>query len=1170
MIRARLRLALRLLIWPALLLATVLMLGAAALQTTWARDQIVTRALDASGADWSLARMEGRLFDTVRLHGLELDLDGVGIHATRLELRLSLPRLLIGRLALERLAAVDLEVVLPPAPAAAAPSPPFGGFRTPVPVDVDVLELDNGRVQLADGRVETLTHLEARLRLRGDLLEVDRLHLVRDGPRFEIDGEVQVTLTAALPWRTRLFVRAPAPLPELLPGDVQVRADLDGDLTAMRGTVRVAQPLGAELHLDALEFADLRFRGSLDLAAVRLQGVGIEGATATFAGSPERYSLSLEGTVDSAPYPLDVSLPIGLALQARGSLEALQVESLQVTGSHGNRIEAAGSADLAPPYGLTVQIAGQDLDVSAWIPGWDSRLNLDLAAAVDPQARTVELERMSVRGAWNAADARIEVDGGRLEIDGDDALALIELPRLDVKVGDNRLDGALSWRKGILAGNARIDAARLAELWPDIAGVLRGSLSSSGTLDAPRLRIDLTGDALAVASLSAERLVMRGDLVAAQGGRADLTLTAAGVRQADSADALGLDARVTGAWPQLAITAEATAAGVRAVTRVTVAADRLDRFAVAALTINQPEFGAWALAAADGASLPLGVRIEGDGGSFDGACLRGASDGRLCWQPGRWNAEGVQAELRLTALDLRRLSAVLPPQILLEGRLEATLSLSGARQRLHASASEAVLTMRDEDGEALFDDPLETLTLELGRSGRRTEASLMIVSPLAGRIEAQGHIDEADSGEIEAADADLRVSLAIADLQPFGPLIPEFKGTTGSLRGDLHLQGQLRAPRLSGTLELTGGADLPALGVRIDPIVATLTGSGLDGMRLDASLEVDDVPLLVNGQIDWNAVDGFAFQGRARGQAVPLIALPDVSASLSPDLGLDYDGKRLRITGSLDVPKALAEFRTIPEGSETLSQDVVIHGPTANRGDQGLGVDLDASVSLGRDVRIKAGKLQATVAGRLALRKPTNGLLTARGRLETTSGGVESYGESLRLSRGVLAFDGPIDNPAVDFLAVRSVASWEVGLAISGYFSALDTRLYSTPKVDDATALTMLVTGRPPSESSSLEASAVQSAALNLGISRAAPLIASITNSMGLDEFEVESPMDEDSGAIVVGKNLTKNLRARYTYGIHSRAGGLILEYQISEALLVRSETGTSNAVDLIFRREYN
>jgi autotransporter translocation and assembly factor TamB len=55
-----------------------------------------------------------------------------------------------------------------------------------------------------------------------------------------------------------------------------------------------------------------------------------------------------------------------------------------------------------------------------------------------------------------------------------------------------------------------------------------------------------------------------------------------------------------------------------------------------------------------------------------------------------------------------------------------------------------------------------------------------------------------------------------------------------------------------------------------------------------------------------------------------------------------------------------------------------------------------------------------------------------------------------------------------------------------------------------------------------------------------------------------------------VGKRLTENLQARYTYGIHTQAGGLVLEYRVSDALSIRSEAGTTSAIDLIFRREFD
>jgi translocation and assembly module TamB len=196
--------------------------------------------------------------------------------------------------------------------------------------------------------------------------------------------------------------------------------------------------------------------------------------------------------------------------------------------------------------------------------------------------------------------------------------------------------------------------------------------------------------------------------------------------------------------------------------------------------------------------------------------------------------------------------------------------------------------------------------------------------------------------------------------------------------------------------------------------------------------------------------------------------------------------------------------------------------------------------------------------------------LRVRGRIRTVEGGMKGYGQTLRIRRGELAFDGPADNPGVELVAVREVEGTEVGLRVTGTLQDLRSDLYSSPPMEDATILSMLVTGRRPGEGAGTDARSLEAAALNLGIGRAAPVIDQLAGQLGIDEVALDNPLDERSGAIVVGKEISRNLYARYTYGLHSRIGGLVLEYRLTDEWMIRSETGLSQSVDVVYRREFD
>ena len=94
-----------------------------------------------------------------------------------------------------------------------------------------------------------------------------------------------------------------------------------------------------------------------------------------------------------------------------------------------------------------------------------------------------------------------------------------------------------------------------------------------------------------------------------------------------------------------------------------------------------------------------------------------------------------------------------------------------------------------------------------------------------------------------------------------------------------------------------------------------------------------------------------------------------------------------------------------------------------------------------------------------------DGRLTGVGALRTRGGGIEAYGQKLRLSRGTLTFQGRLDNPLLDIEALRTGEQVEAG--VRWWASAQRPRidLVSYPDVSDVEKLSWLLLGRGPDES---------------------------------------------------------------------------------------------------------
>jgi translocation and assembly module TamB len=179
----------------------------------------------------------------------------------------------------------------------------------------------------------------------------------------------------------------------------------------------------------------------------------------------------------------------------------------------------------------------------------------------------------------------------------------------------------------------------------------------------------------------------------------------------------------------------------------------------------------------------------------------------------------------------------------------------------------------------------------------------------------------------------------------------------------------------------------------------------------------------------------------------------------------------------------------------------------------------------------------------------------------------EAYGQLFRVERGQLTFSGPIDNPSVDVVATRIVSyqerDYRISLLISGTAKNLETRVVSQPSLPEEDALALLITGRTFSQITSNEQrSNVSGAALSMGILNATGVTQNLATKLNLEEII----LDQDTeGNMEVGAavRLNRHLYLRYTYGVFSRLGGVLLRYRFSSRVSVQATTGDAHSIEL-------
>ena len=314
-------------------------------------------------------------------------------------------------------------------------------------------------------------------------------------------------------------------------------------------------------------------------------------------------------------------------------------------------------------------------------------------------------------------------------------------------------------------------------------------------------------------------------------------------------------------------------------------------------------------------------------------------------------------------------------------------------------------------------------------------------------------------------------------------------------------------------------------------IEATATSSQGRSLAIDATGRAGDGVLTLAGTTELDADAGWPTQLTLRGDTVRIVQLPDVEIFASPDLRVDVALPVIEVTGSVHVPRASARARR----AALASRDAVAGRRRSwreARDTRSRPLQLRTAIefTLGDDVRYSGLNLDTTVTGELRVATEPNAPRTRRARCGSTAP-TTRMAKSSSSTRGQLLFSGPLDDPGLDVRAVRPLETTdfrsnvtEVGVELTGTLKAPRTRVFSTPAMSEADALSYLLFGRPVSGSDAgmgtEETSALQTAALSLGLQQALPVVQRIGNTLGLDELTVQST-DTDAGALMAGKYLS-------------------------------------------------
>ncbi len=606
-------------------------------------------------------------------------------------------------------------------------------------------------------------------------------------------------------------------------------------------------------------------------------------------------------------------------------------------------------------------------------------------------------------------------------------------------------------------------------------------------------------------------------------------------------------------------------------------------------------------------TLEIGAGRAGLSGPLPGQVL-------LNWHAARWAQQGARSDwqtqgslqgLPLAWLDQLGQTALaqmgISGDLLLGGQWAASGGQSLQLRATLERSSGDLLLQTDDTRIGTLRAGISDASLLLTADGEQLAASLRWASERAGQAQAafSTRLAHGAEGWRWPLDAPLRGTLnaQLPPLTDWSRLAPPGWRLRGTLAAQAELSGTRAAPQWHGTLQAKdlalnsvvdgidfskGTLDAKLDGQRLEIVKFTLAGAGNAGV------------LSGTGSLDWLPDRAPASPLRARlrmaldiqAQALAVSALADRRLVLSGQLSARLDAARLTLRGKLKADSAL--FVLPEDTAPRLGQDVVLRpsgtssgrakptaAPPAAAKAGGVMPDVLVSLDLGPRFHVRGHGLATRLGGELELRSAAAQERGPRlsGELRALGGTYKAYGQQLDIEEGVLRFNGPYDNPALDILAIRPQLQQRVGVRISGNVLSPIVRLYADPDLPDAEKLSWLVLGRSPANGGS-EAAMLQQAALSLLGGNGKGVSAGLANAFGLDQLSLGSSPNSGTSTsettVTLGKNIAHNFYVAYERGLTSALGSFSIFYELSRRLTLRAQTGEQSTLDLIFTLRYD
>lgn len=1017
--------------------------------------------------------------------------------------------------------------------------------------------------------------------------------------------------------------------------------------SAARGTLRWSAGR-LLLAIDEARGARGRASGQVELsgaalnqidARARVDDVDLKSIHSKLASTALRGDLHFEQSAAGGRLRAQLANSRGLPLQVDADV-ALHADRVDIAPSTirlgAGRARARGSIGLLGAVPVRLSAEFEQLDLAALVPGVATRLAGELAIDGVLQPTPHGTANLSLRDSQVLG--RPASGKGSIVLKGETLAADLQLASraasLQIKGG---LGGAGELRELV----ARLDVPQLGELLDGVSGALDARITASGPLEAPQFKLSSSLTGLRMKS----GLKVRTATVEAAGGLGNEDALALVARLSDLETAAGPDA----SFAQASLIGRGTTSSHTLELVGTTVAQQPVRVLVsggwktAASGAAAQAVPGTSAKAAPGAALTTGTTdawrgsiVTAESGAPLELRLRDAplmvSTSAFAFGPTSFELRGAlfsEVEYRRNErnLQLRGAFSGLRPQALnvesralqrvTRGRAATRVPLTlGGRWDIRAEGESitGVIAVERTAGDlyagidALRPVGITDVGLALSIVANRANGTAYMRGRDFGAVDAtvDAVLERVGAFGIRVAPKQpiaLTLDAGLGDLGWIGPLVSDNVEFGGAVKASMRIAGSIEDPVARG--EMSGTA-LRLIwveqGLRLDN--GSLEAELEEGVLVLKDLHFSGAARTVPGDqraavdLDTSQPGQVRAFGRlalstltgsfgASADRLPVLQRRDRWMVVSGEGGITLTPRRAEVTAKLVADGAFLDLSGLARAATT-SDDVIIkqRAEVTRPSDPPVDIVLNLRGELGRRFYMRGSGVDTRLAGAVDLKR-VNGQFSAIGAVQAVGGVFSRYGQRLQIERGIVTFQGPPENPALNVLALRPGLPVEVGVSIAGTLARPVVRLHSDPPMSDAERLNWLVLGRPPASGADSQDRALLAATASAMLAgQTDSASAQLLRSLGFDDIGVRTGNDVGSllpretvagrlrastGSalpaefISVGRRINEQLYLSFEQALSGAAYAVALSYQVTQRLSVVGRAGTQNALDLVY-----